>query len=180
MLTRRLRTLYIAGLFGTFFIFVILGLAIFFIHSQLGKPLPVEITEYVDPKNSATIIVTSPNSTQALIFRLFQSIALSAFILISLKWLFSLTRSFFHGALSLLERRHALRFGRLYVYLKKGNELDDQQLIEGFQWNKQTYTSFLDMKPDKMAETLFHKIIDAFSKLPPEVIEAYGKLKNDR
>ncbi len=55
VLTRRSRTLYIARIFSTFFIFVILGIAVFFIHSLLGKPIPAEITGYFDPQSLSPI-----------------------------------------------------------------------------------------------------------------------------
>lgn len=160
VLTRRSRSLYISGIISTSMTFFILGLSIYFIYLQVSAGIP------------ETVIV----STQALIFRIFQSIALSAFVLVALKWLLTLSRSFFHEALSLLERRHALRYGRLFVYLKKG-VVDDKMLIEAFQWNKETRTSFLDMRPEVISETLFHKVIDVIGKLPPETVKAIAETR---
>lgn len=160
VLTRRSRSLYISGIISTSLTFFILGLSIYFIYLQVAEGVPKAIID----------------STQALIFRIFQSVALSAFILVALKWLLTLSRSFFHEALSLLERRHALRYGRLFVYLKKGI-IDDKILMEAFQWNKETQTSFLDMKPEVISETLFHKVIDAIGKLPPETVKAIAETR---
>lgn len=73
--------------------------------------------------------------------------------------------------LCLRQRRHALRFGRLYVYLNQGQvELD--KLQEAFQWNKEVITSFLDMKPEVITETIIQKLIDAAAKSPTESIKA--------
>jgi hypothetical protein len=103
--------------------------------------------------------------------RLFQTTALGAFLLIGVKLLVHLSRSFFHEGLALLERRHAMRFGRLYVYLAKG-KVDLRKLEAAFHWNKETRTSFLDMKPELVAETLLHKAFGEVGKLPPSIIKA--------
>lgn len=110
-------------------------------------------------------------------FNVFKAIASSAYIYVSVKIFISLARSFFNEGLSLFERRHALRFGRLYLYLKKG-KVSEEWLTEFFQWNKETKTSFLDMKPDVLTETLLHKLVGVFSdlgKLPPEILKAVYK-----
>ncbi len=155
VLTRRAIALYVSGGIAIFVTVVILIAATLFIAHQLNQPVDEKIIQ----------------STRALILRLFQATALSAFVLAAVKLLVSLTRSFFHEALSLFERRHALRFGRLYVYLKKG-AITDKRLEEAFQWNKESRTSFLDLKPEVVAETILHKAFETVSKLPPETIKA--------
>ncbi len=99
---------------------------------------------------------------QLLIYSLFKTLGITAYIYVSVKLLISLSRSFFHEGLSLFERRHALRFGRMYLYLKKG-EVSEKWLETFFQWNKETKTSFLDMKPEVVTETLLHKLFGVFS-----------------
>ncbi|NJN80528.1 MAG: hypothetical protein HC797_08680, partial [Anaerolineales bacterium] len=81
--------------------------------------------------------------------------------------------SFLHEASVLRERRHALRFGRLYAYLKKG-DVQFSELQESFDWNKMAVTSFLDVNPSAIAETLLHKFIE--STAPAKAIEASAKL----
>jgi hypothetical protein len=41
----------------------------------------------------------------------------------------SLSRAFFHEATALFNRRHALRFGRMYVYLKYGETNAERRLV---------------------------------------------------
>ena len=102
------------------------------------------------------------NGWQNLILKLFSTLGVTAYIYVSVKLLISLSRSFFHEGLSLFERRHALRFGRMYLYLKKG-VVSEKWLETFFQWNKETKTSFLDMKPEVVTETLLHKLFGMFS-----------------
>jgi len=160
VLTRRARFLYVAGTISTTLIFIILGAVICLLYLHI-QDLPPEIV----------------NSTQALIYKIFQSISVSAFVIIALKWLLNLSRAFFHEASSLLERRHALRFGRLYVYLKNGR-VDEKQLMEMFQWNKETSSSFLDINPNMVAETWINKFFETIGKLPPEIVKALGESRN--
>ena len=117
------------------------------------------------------------DATTKLGLYIFKAIASSAYIYVSVKIFISLARSFFNEGLSLFERRHALRFGRLYLYLKRG-KVSEKWLTEFFQWNKETKTSFLDMKPEVLTETLLHKLVGVFSdlgKLPPEIWKAVSK-----
>ena len=99
---------------------------------------------------------------QLIILSLFRTLGITAYIYVSVKLLISLSRSFFHEGLSLFERRHALRFGRMYLYLKKG-VVSEKWLETFFQWNKETKTSFLDITPELVTETLLHKLFGVFS-----------------
>lgn len=163
VLTRRYRTLFTMGVVVTIMTLSVLALALYHASGQLDK----------------VIDSTIELSNQILILRIFQATAFTAFLLVAVKLLISLGRSFFHEALCLVERRHALRFGRLYVYLKRG-DIEDEGLEEAFQWNKESKTSFLDMKPEVVAETLLHKIVEAFGKLPPETIKALSDKRSKR
>jgi len=158
VLTRRYRTLFTMGIVVIGLTLLILGLAVVLAMTQLRDPVDSEVL----------------HSNQALALRIFQATAFTAFLLVAVKLLIALGRSFFHEALSLVERRHALRFGRLYVYLMKG-EVEGEWLEGAFQWNKESRTSFLDMKPEVVAETLLHRIVEAFGKLPPETIRALSR-----
>jgi hypothetical protein len=154
VLTRRSNSLARFGAVTIICTFLILVLAASFIGVQLRAPLDERIVA----------------SVNALLLRIFQATAFSAFVLVGVKYLIALGRSFFHEAISLRERRHALRFGRLYVYLKKG-KIDLEALEQAFQWNKESKTSFLDMKPEVVAETLLHKLIESIAKVPPETVK---------
>ncbi|NTV60611.1 MAG: hypothetical protein HGA77_04810 [Chlorobiaceae bacterium] len=108
-----------------------------------------------------------------LLYYLIKTLGITAYIYICVKLLLSLARSFFHEGLSLFERRHALRFGRMYIYLKKGN-VSEKWLERFFQWNKETKTSFLDMKPEVLTETLMHKLFGVF----PDIIQSLKNKSN--
>ena len=159
VLSRRAMALFIAGGLAVLCSVALLAASVYIIRYQLIAP--------VDPK----LI----DSNQVLALRIFQATALSAFILVGVKWLMALARNFFHEALSLHERRHALRFGRLYVYLVKG-AVNEKRLEAAFQWNKESRTSFLDIKPELLADTLLHKAVSALGSLPPTTIKAFAEL----
>jgi hypothetical protein len=97
---------------------------------------------------------TTPNDLgrNSLILRVVSAISLGAIVLVAVKYLIALSRSFFHESVSLLSRRHALRFGRLYVYLNRG-DVDLTHLQEAFDWNRGGDSSFLDIKPSEIGTT---------------------------
>jgi hypothetical protein len=87
-----------------------------------------------------------------LILRIVTAISLGAVVLVAVKYLISLARSFFHESVTLLSRRHALRFGRMYVYLHDG-DIDLKELRKAFDWNRGGDSSFLDIKADEIGKT---------------------------
>jgi len=155
VLTRRYHRLLAMGIIASIVTFGVLAFAVTVAFVQLRDPIDDNVL----------------TSKYALVLRVFQATALAAFILVAVKLLISFSRSFFHEAITLVERRHALRFGRLYVYLRRG-EVADSMLEEAFQWNKDARTSFLDIRPEAVAETLLHKTLDVLGGLPPETIDA--------
>jgi hypothetical protein len=167
VLTRRSNNLMWAGGVSVFVTFILLGLMTYGAHNQIKQ----DITD-----------ISSSTTPYPLIIRIFQTTAYSGFGIIAIRYLIALARSFFQEATNLRERRHALRFGRLYIYLTKG-EADFEKLEEAFQWNKASSTSFLDVKADVMTETLLGKVIDGFFKAPAEVlktaVEVAAKAKKD-
>lgn len=164
-LTQRSRKLYWSGAAITIAAVVLLGGAIAFAFSRL-----------ITPHDATTSL-----STQDLILAVFQALAFSAFIFVAVKYLIALSRSFFHEATHLLERRHALRFGRLWLYQNtKVPNIDD--IMKAFNWNKETTSAFLDIRPEVMTRTIFNDVVDALAKLPTEtaskLIDAYKESKN--
>ncbi|WP_163750851.1 hypothetical protein [Mycolicibacterium helvum] len=87
-----------------------------------------------------------------LILRIVTAVSLGAVVLVAVKYLISLARSFFHESVTLLSRRHALRFGRMYVYLHDG-DIDLKELRKVFDWNRGGDSSFLDIKADEIGKT---------------------------
>ena len=188
VLSRRSKNLYRAGTLTIIATFLLLVAGSIFIGSQIRQGVPDDVLgvkSVVTQAGTITQLLTNP--THALILRIFQATALSAFVLVGVKYLIGLGRSFFHEAESLRQRRHALRFGRLYVYLNSGSvELD--KLQEAFQWNKEAHTSYLDMKPEIITETVIQRLIDAAAKSPTESVKAItetliaiaGKVKKEK
>jgi hypothetical protein len=76
-------------------------------------------------------------------------------------FLISLSRALLHEGTALFARRHALRFGRLYVYLRGGNVNSVEELEKAFRWNDTVHTAFKDISADKASRSLTRVIQDA-------------------
>ncbi len=101
-----------------------------------------------------------------LALRFFQAAAFTTFVLSSVYVLQNFAKSFYHEGTKLRERRHALRFGRLYMYLD-GATIDIKEYERIFDWNRDTTTAFQQIK-DIPLETLQAKIV----AMIPEMIKA--------
>ena len=75
--------------------------------------------------------------------------ALSAggFVVGAAVFLMHLSRALLHEATVLFSRRHALRFGRLYVYLTSG-PVKLKELQEAFRWSDEFSSEFKTMTPE--------------------------------
>ncbi|WP_018600994.1 hypothetical protein [Mycobacterium sp. 155] len=98
------------------------------------------------------------------------AISLTAVVLIAVKYLIALARSFFHESVTLLSRRHALRFGRMYVYLNDG-EIDPEVLVQVFDWNHGGDSSFLDIKPEEISKTPISVAAQGFGQSAKKVAD---------
>jgi hypothetical protein len=135
------------------------------------------------------IIITRPEdgatlNTAHLIIKIFSALAIGGLVLVAAKGLLSLIRAFLHEATRLLERRHALRFGKLFFYLRLGQTseaidltLTLKDIQEAFQWNKETSTAFLDMKPDVIADTIINQLARMPASVFDKIIEGYAAAK---
>lgn len=113
-----------------------------------------------------------------------RSATLAALFGFSIAMCVSFARAFFHESTTLLNRRHSLRFGRLYVYLKLGGiqvpselskarkALSVTELEEAFGWNRETSTAFKEIKTELNMESPFGRLMAMFEKLPRQIIEA--------
>jgi len=101
--------------------------------------------------------------------KLIRMTTLSAFILGAVVWLLGLSKSLLHEAMVLYNRRHALRFGRLFLYTQNGNA-NLEKITDSFEWNSEYTSAFKDLKPESMSKTLLHKIFE----LPPDTLRAAG------
>ncbi|MDD2898405.1 MAG: hypothetical protein PHI31_06795 [Desulfuromonadaceae bacterium] len=101
--------------------------------------------------------------------KLVKTTTISALILGADVMLMGLAKSLLHEAMVLYNRRHALRFGRLYVYTQNGN-VNIDKLIDAFEWNSEYTSAFKDLKPETISKTILHKIFE----LPPDTLRAAG------
>jgi hypothetical protein len=81
-------------------------------------------------------------------------------------FLIGIARAFLHEGTALYDRRHALRFGRLYVYLTGGN-VKLPELEAAFNWNKEIYTAFKDIRADKATKS----VVQLISEMGVEAIK---------
>jgi hypothetical protein len=109
--------------------------------------------------------------------------ALSALSAALIYFFGSLARAFLHEATILWNRRHSLRLGRLFVYLKFAgvgreqlSKVREQLTIEdierAFGWNLESSSAFRDMKPELMTRGSLAdpaRVIEAAAKLVAEV-----------
>lgn len=94
---------------------------------------------------------------------------ISGFILAIVFFLMWLSKSLLHEAMVLYNRRHSLRFGRLFIYTQHGN-VKLNQMAEAFQWNAEYLSAFRDMKPEGFFKTILHKLLE----MPPDAMKALG------
>jgi hypothetical protein len=66
---------------------------------------------------------------QVVVLTAFKAAGLAGFAGAAVYFAASSSRAFFHESAALLNRRHALRFGRMYVYLKYGETSADRKLV---------------------------------------------------
>jgi hypothetical protein len=100
----------------------------------------------------------------AVVIFIIQKLLLSGIVFAIIYFLVALSRAFLHEATLLLNRRHALRFGRLIVYLSKGG-VDAKTLIDAFGWNLESTTAFLRVNPEVMTKGILTQTIEGAERL---------------
>jgi|GEM_PF-1696173 len=135
------------------------------------------VSGYYTYKTDVVEIVKSFKELNTLIVTLLvlKSTTVTAFILSAVWYCISLARALFHESTILLNRRHALRFGRLYAYTKQG-DITWEEMERAFNWNIESSTAFKDIKPDNMAKPL----ATALAQMPIEVAKALKGKGNDQ
>jgi len=156
--------------------------------------------EYYRPIDDIeTQVATWANPYVGLTIYLTRSATVAALFAFSIVMCFSFARAFFHESTILLNRRHSLRFGRLYVYLKLGgiqipSELSEArkalsviELQEAFGWNRETSTAFKEIKTElnvegpagrvmAMVEKSIEKIVNMeIEKFPEKIARRRGQ-----
>lgn len=91
--------------------------------------------------------------------KILKATTFSAFITGAVVLLMGMSKSLLHEAMVLYNRRHSLRFGRLYIYTQGGN-VDLDKLSEAFQWNSEYASAFNSINTDGVSKSLFNKLLE--------------------
>jgi len=162
VLTSRAKSYYI---FGTMSIIAAVGALVY------AGLLAYESLSSIDqPLRPGSLAVYHP--TQYVVMRIFSALAVATAIYAIVKTTLSYGISFFHEGTRLLDRRHALRFGRLYMYLKR-EKFEFEELEEAFQWHMDAQTIFQSISASKITDGVFNQLIKSIS----DAAEAISKVK---
>ncbi|HLP60900.1 MAG TPA: hypothetical protein VK186_18810 [Candidatus Deferrimicrobium sp.] len=160
LLTKRARSLLIYGVFTATLAFGVILFSLCF----LKKLDPFEFVKANEVNGYILTIL------------LMKATSISALILGAIYLLVAIARALFHEGLALFSKRHALRFGRLYIYLNAG-KINFKDLEEAFKWNEDFSTAFKDIKADSITRTVFHR---AFDTIPQIINAAANALKKEK
>jgi hypothetical protein len=150
-LSKRAKLLLLGGAVTGLAAIVILVFAAFAVYRM--TPLSLTGGEKLDG-NLLTIIVL-------------RAVSFGGFLTGAVFFLVSLSKAFFHEATVLYGRRHALRFGRLVVYLEDGAP-SRESIERAFRWNDDFASAFKDIQPDAMRELGVAKL----ANMPPDLVKA--------
>lgn len=155
LLTSRAKLLFAIGIICTLLAIALL----LYVSYRLSHASLSSITENTNPLDGYILTIIALKATTT-----------SAFAGGAVYVLVSMAKAFLHEATVLFNRRHALRFGRLYLYIKKGDvSLDEIQRV--FKWNDEFATAFKEIKVDGIAKTIAGQLAD----VPKELLETITK-----
>lgn len=90
----------------------------------------------------------------------------------------SLGKGFLNEWSMLMSRRHALRFGRIAVYLSDGN-MKIEDLVDVFGWNINPPSSFGSFRPEHVTKGIIGQLTGIFQKGVEVGTKAAGQKKGD-
>lgn len=163
ILTMRGRILYSCGALTAGFALTILA------YTTL-RLVEADILTLLKVKSSTTQV-----STAYLTMLILKSTTAGAFVIAIVYFLVSLSRALLHEGTVLYNRRHSLRFGRLYVYLQSGC-LNREDLEKAFNWNTESSSAFMDIQADKVMRSPVMKVLDTL----PETLRAVNEILKSR
>lgn len=147
-LTTRGRTLYIFGVLTSLAAIIILGSAAWFAYGADTRDL-LHVSNSSDDVSHAYLTIL-----------ILKSITAGGFVVGVAYFFVSLSKALLHEATVLYSRRHSLRFGRLFVYLKSDTMTrDDLEVI--FNWNTEFSTAFKDIKAEEIMKSPLTRVIEA-------------------
>ena len=159
-LTRRAIWLNIAGAFAAAAALALLLVAADYVrHIDMGKRLGAHAPGEAYPAGTGYLLT----------LLILQSVSVGGFVAGAAYFLAALAKAFFHEGSVLLARRHALRFGRLFVYLRNG-EVEPDLLMRAFRWTDDFGSAFEHLKEEGIKAGV-GKIFEAV----PQVVEASAK-----
>lgn len=103
-------------------------------------------------------------------------------VVAAIYFLVSLSRALLHEATVLFNRRHSLRFGRLFVYLMS-EKMTRDDLVAVFNWNAEFSTAFKDIQAENITKSPLTKIFELpveFVKSTTELVKTVAEKTPDR
>ena len=140
VLTQRAKVMRRAGQACFLVSSIVLGVAVYLAHRSLGH--------------------TDNPANNELILSIVRSLIFGGYVVIILRLTIALGRSFFHEATVLLNRRHAMRLGRLVAHRLPFEHLDVDDLEKAFDWNMVSDSSFKDIDANRVTETVIGNLLN--------------------
>jgi hypothetical protein len=92
-------------------------------------------------------------------------------------YLIFISRALLHEMVVLYQRRHALRFGRLFIYLHP-EKISVEEMLAAFNWNAEYRSAFRDIRADKIMQGIPGKVLDTSVELAHSSVEALKQARN--
>lgn len=172
-LTLRAKTCMRAGIGTAFAALLLMGLGVW-----LMPILTQNVFADLAPlTHAAKEGATQPSGSQAaavIVSAIFRASTVSGFYIGAIVFLIFLSRAFLHEMIVIYQRRHALRFGRLAVYLR-AEKITVSELEEAFNWNAEYRSAFMDIRADRILQPVLTKVVEAAAKSLTSVTSAVSK-----
>jgi hypothetical protein len=160
MLTCRGRWLVFWSILIIISVLIILGYSANFLYTK-------SLADFYPLGTIGTDITLHNMSRKTFVLLLVKSSSEGACIVAAVVLLIKLAIALLHEATVLFHRRHALRFGRLFVYMNHGN-VNPKDLQKVFQWNNEFSTAFKNINTELPLESLV-KLLKETSSLVKEL-----------
>lgn len=103
------------------------------------------------PSIREPVLSTSTESWRHVVVGLFRSLTLGGLYVGAIVYLVFLSRALLHEMVVLYQRRHALRLGRLLVYLRPDG-ITVPEVLAAFNWNAEYRSAFMDIRAEKLVQ----------------------------
>lgn len=154
---------YIANIFAIFIILIGAGIALYHL----------DFIQFIGKKQAyISSIQQRYYSWQYIILNFTKSFTAYGMLVLIAVGLWRFGKAMLDQSERLMERRHALRQGRLFVHLSDG-KLSIEALEKAFNWNMSQNNAFADIKTDVQAP--WGAILKELAQATPKIIEAINK-----